>query len=339
MYEILDAQRMDEYAQGLNNHIRRSEEFTSSMREVVNSLNEIRHSREHQYLYEVKQLREDFKMLLIHLERQGMSSIDVYGYRFEQLAALVHTEEWPQAIDPDYIVVNDDAKRVTATHILDLIVTEYLDGLKFLDFGCGGGFVAHQAASRKAAVSVGYDPKGDWRCNPADRFLLTDNLEETRKHAPYDIILMYDVLDHCENPLEALHQAKELLSNRGRIYVRNHPWCSKHGGHLYEHVNKAYVHVIFDEVEQMRLFGRTGEFVQKLPHPIITYREWFHKSGLEILTENPIREESIPSLFSSMDNTHIQERLAKHWKGGDATDHLPISFVQYLLEPSQKDLF
>lgn len=337
MYEILDLKKMDEYAQGLSNYIRRGEEMVATMRVLAQSLDEIRKSREDQYLYEIRQMREELKMLTQHLANSGMSPIDVYGYKMDKLRSLVHTDEWPQAVDPDYIAVGDEAKQVTAKHILDLIVTESLDNLKFLDFGCGGGFVAHEAANRNTLLSVGYDPKENWRCSPVDRFFLTSNLEEVRDNGPYDIILMYDVLDHCEDAVKVLCEAKELLSSRGRLYVRNHPWCSKHGGHLYEHINKAYLHVIFDELEQMRLFGRSSEYVQKLPYPLTSYKEWFYKSGLEIISENITRDHSIPTLFSTMENTYIQERLAQYWKGCDHNQHISINFVTYLLESSKKD--
>jgi 2-polyprenyl-3-methyl-5-hydroxy-6-metoxy-1,4-benzoquinol methylase len=331
---------IEQYADTLGYFLQQSEKCTAHLRDVKISLDELRHTKEHEYMLELRRIREDFNILISHLEKCGLPNLDIYSEKLERVKSLVDDPGWPSAVNPDYLVETTEGKQVRAKQILDLIVTEFLEGLKFLDYGCGEGFTTTEACAdhRKATKVIGYDIEKQWGYDAAK---MTTDLAIVEKDAPYDIALLYDVLDHCENPVLELVRVRDVLSPMGRVYLRMHPWCGKHGGHLYKTINKAYAHIMFDEDEQMRLFGIAGTFVQKLTNPISTYRDWFFQAGFDIIQESIIRDTELLPYFAKMDNIYVQERMSMYWKEQDPRKVLALNFVNYVLEPnhSHKHVF
>lgn len=332
MTEIqLDPDSLLEYSKRLNSHIQQSENLTQSLREVKTAVDELRQAQESKYLFELRQMRDDFNILVKHLQKMGMAPIDIYAEKVERLRPLLDNPEWPEAVNKDMLIETEDGKKLRAMQILDLVVMEYLEGLRFLDYGCGEGYVSLEATQRKAAIAMGYDVEKQWA---EDCDNLTTDFQIIAKNAPYDIVLMYDVLDHCKDPVEQLIKVRTLLSNRGRIYVRMHPWCSKHGGHLHKTINKAFAHILLDEIEQMRFFGAAGIFVQKLVNPVKVYRDWFAHAGFTIEEETIIRDDLSP-FFANMDNIYVNERISRFWKGEDPKKDLALNYVNYVIKPTQ----
>jgi hypothetical protein len=66
------------------------------------------------------------------------------------------------------------------------------------------------------------------------------------------IVFLYDVLDHAIDAEQAyIKEAHRCLAPNGTVYVRCHPWTSKHATHLYKQgINKAYFHLFltWDEI-------------------------------------------------------------------------------------------
>jgi 2-polyprenyl-3-methyl-5-hydroxy-6-metoxy-1,4-benzoquinol methylase len=325
----INEESLNVYYNGLEHLIRQVEGFTHSLRAFKVGIDELRQSKEHKCLFELRQLREDFDILTKCLEQSGIKVPDMYSEKLYRVKPLLDSPEWPVAMNPDSIVETTAAKKLRANHILDLIVIEILEGLKFLDYGCGEGYIVAEAANRQVASVVGYDIERQWEDNPC----LTNDFQAVIDGAPYDVVLLYDVLDHCKNPVEDLIKIRDLLSPRGRIYLRMHPWCSKHGGHLYKTINKAYAHILFNEAEQLKLFGATSPFVHKLTKPIITYREWFLHAGFNIVQESIIRDPELDPFFANMENVHVKERISTPWKGDNPDKALTLNFVNYILEP------
>lgn len=205
---------------------------------------------------------------------ESVSSVPVSD--FEEMKTLLFSDQWPSAVADDEICKTEDDKIERAEGILDLIPS--VVGQKFLDFGCGEGHVAKKAKELGAAVSLGYDNQKQWNDNVD---CLTTDFDEVVRNMPYNIILLFDVLDHCKNPVELLKQVKSVAAPDAYIFCRCHPWISKHGGHVYQTINKAYVHVFFtdDELEQL---GVKMSFNQKVLFPIDTMKKWISESGLVI---------------------------------------------------------
>jgi 2-polyprenyl-3-methyl-5-hydroxy-6-metoxy-1,4-benzoquinol methylase len=234
---------------------------------------------------------------------------------FESLKNKLNSEEWPEAVLQFQIVDenSEEEKMDRSEGIVDLLIEEDLQNKKILDFGCGEGHTVKYIATQGVASSIGYDiiksekSKLIWE-NEEENYLLTTNLEKVKEKAPYDIILIYDVLDHCDSPVSALRQAKSLLSDNGMIYLRCHPWCGKHGGHLYRKMNKAFVHVVFsdEELEQMGL--KLEEETIKVKLPIKTYKDYIKESELKIKSED-IEYQDVEEFFEK--DTMISNRLKK----------------------------
>jgi SAM-dependent methyltransferase len=183
------------------------------------------------------------------------------------------TPDWPVGVNSSLICdkSSEEDKMMRANSILEMLVHRDLNGKKFLDFGCGEGHV-RKAAEEKGAIAVGYDLSG------------TITWDEVKQKGPYDVILLYDVLDHSDDPVAVLKQIKHIMLPRTMTIVRFHPWIGRHGGHMYEH---AYIH-LFANVES----ENTPK--QKVITPLATYRSWVREAGLTVVKENTISEKPEP---------------------------------------------
>ena len=325
-------EKINELSSGIEYHLRQIENFTKDLREIKSSLDELRQSREAEYLWELQKLRTDMALMRNELAKRGLPDVEKYEIEFAQIKELAENEDWPMAVNPVEICNDDEKATIRAISILDLVIGERLENKKLLDYGCGEGHVVNQA-TKSGAESLGYDINSEKF--KFDQDLFTNDFEQIKKKAPFDIVLLHDVLDHIQNidPIEALMQVKSILSPEGRIYVRNHPWSSKHGGHLYEQINKAYLHLILDEVELTRMGGFTCQHNLCVILPEATYRHWFNEAGLKIVSEIPIKSE-VPQFFKQP--SLIREKLCKVWGGdeGATLANLEIDFIEYVVEPT-----
>jgi len=177
--------------------------------------------------------------------------------------------DWPNAAHPLQIASNTQDKELRAISILDTFVCRRLTGLSFF---CEDEDVTKQAYIRGA-----------------------------KSTPPYDVVVLYDVLDHSQNPVEDLLKVESLSNSNTKIYVRCHPWCSPHGTHLFQ-LNKAYAHLVYPELG--------GKFTQKIIHPIPTYRKWFSDAGFSIVTHKETCCD-VPKFFESPE---IADKIKVHWK-------------------------
>ena len=192
---------------------------------------------------------------------------------FRLMKSLLHSDDWPEAVFSLQIAdeTSESDKAERAEGIADILLPPF-SGKKFLDFGCSEGHVA-KYVSGEASLSVGYDivraetSKLSWE-NKKEKLLLTTDFEKVVSEGPYDIVMIYDVLDHSSaDPSEILAKAKSVLAEDGKIYLRCHPWTGRHGGHAYRKINKAFVHLVLgeDELEEM---GVNLEQNRKILFPI-----------------------------------------------------------------------
>jgi hypothetical protein len=129
------------------------------------------------------------------------------------------------------------------------------------------------------------------------------------------------VLDHLAgDPVEWLTTLRDLMATAGRAYVRCHPWVSRHGGHGYHGLNRAYCHLLLGE-DELRRLGWDGEVpARKVSNPK-TYRTWFEAAGLRVVAERPVT--APPEKFFRI--PQIAKRLQPY------EEWLDVLFVDYLL--------
>lgn len=231
---------------------------------------------------------------------------------FEELKQFLESDEWPEAVSPESICDKNSEvdKRDRGETIVDLFLPP-IEGKKVLDFGCGEGHTA-QYANKNCEKAIGYDIEKQgqliWECEETG-CLLTQNIEILNKYKPFDIICLYDVLDHANaDPAIVLQTAKSLLANDGEIHIRFHPWCSRHGAHLYNQINKAFIQLVFSREELRELGYEYTMPVIEVIRPIDTYSNWIERAGLNI--KNRECNRNFVEFFFK-DNEIIKDRITK----------------------------
>lgn len=251
----------------------------------------------------IKEIKTNLNFVESEIINKNMDRLpDKDDEEFNKLKNLLETtypdiETWPEAVLPFQVVDqnSETEKMERAEGIIDSIISEEITDKKFLDFGCGEGHMAKYVSSITKNLCVGYDikindkSKFTWEIEE-NNLLLTTDIKKVMEKKSYDIILIYDVIDHVEqnDPVDILIEAASLLSDGGRIYLRCHPWCGRHGGHLYRKINKAFVHIIFSNEELISLGAdpEKEEKIIKVIFPMDTYKDYIKKSGLKIISEH-----------------------------------------------------
>ena len=263
-------------------------------------------------------------------EEKTFSSI---GGNFDELKKLVLSDEWPEAVPADLIC--DEKSEVDKTNraqgVVEVLISEPVDGKRCLDFGTGEGHVTRELANHGAAYAMGYDIVNNFM-KQGPRMQFTTEWKSVQDHGPYDVVLISDVLDHLVDldPVEALKRVKSVLNENGKVYLRRHNYMSRHGTHLYRQLNKAFLHLVFNETEMTELI----ENPEPLPtyryyFPIKTYTDQINQSGLVIKsdfrTTTPVegifeRREILDRIFENTPYKHFPKI------------QMEVDFVDYALE-------
>lgn len=236
---------------------------------------------------------------------------------FDTLKALATSDAWPEAVDPNLICgdASEQDKFDRAEGILDLHVDAHLLNLSVLDFGCGEGHLAVRALDQKPKKVVGYDVTDLYgKHQPVSSLIFTSDWNKVVEEGPYNVIVAYDVLDHIgpENGgvVEALRKLKQVLAPGGKAFVRTHPFCGRTGGHLYQQMNKAFLHLVFTE-DELKALGLTPTYVRRVIHPLGTYQEWFTLAGFQ-QKHSQVSKEPVEAFFS--DTPVIAKRVKANWR-------------------------
>jgi 2-polyprenyl-3-methyl-5-hydroxy-6-metoxy-1,4-benzoquinol methylase len=245
------------------------------------------------------------------------------------LIDLLNSEDWPEAA-PTFLICEETEqdKLERAEGIVDYLNVD-LAGKRVLDFGCGEGHVS-QVASKTAALSVGYDlnQTGSLPWESDTGAILTTDFSRVTEQGPYDVVLLYDVLDHCDNPVAVLEQVASVATLESKIVIRCHSWMSRHGGHLYRQLNKAYIHLVFTP-EELKLMGLELPNLQKYYFPINTHQGWFKEAGFEVVSHEPVKT-SVERFFH---RPKIVKRLPlDQFKGEFPEWQMSQSFNDYVLK-------
>ena len=251
--------------------------------------------------------------------------------RHKHIEDLKAIDCWPTAV-PAFMAesaMSDDENINRANSVLDTILDRDVEDLTILDFGCGEGWITKELKKRDVKEVVGYDivTSSTWAHMNQVKFF-TSYSDLPKNH--FDIVILYDVLDHSHNPIDVMQQVHSLLKLGGTVYVRCHPWTSKHAMHLFKQgVNKAYWHLFLTQEELERNHGPVM-FTRKEMNPLDSYRWWFNNFDIkkEVLIKEPIHEFFFVPAFQQLLSTEqgvpleqIDEFLAK----------LEIQFVDFKL--------
>ncbi len=255
---------------------------------------------------------------------------------FESLKKALESNKWPEAVNPNLICqhAEESDKLERGKGIIDLMVEEDLSNLKFLDFGCGEGQCSLASTEHSTAISVGYDVKkfDTWDRYLHDKLLFTTDFDKVIEEGPYDVIIIFDVLDHAkvEDPTAILKKAKSVLAPEGAIYMRCHPFISRHGTHLYHELNKAFAHLVFtpSELEMLVPEPKWTEDSIGVTFPIKTYGEFITNAGLNILSRREVTER-VESFFKI---PKIAERIMRNTSMPSFPEfQMGIQFIDYKL--------
>lgn len=288
-------------------------------------------------LIKARQLIDQVLAILDESEEPNIIRENSEDKEFSILKTLLESDAWPEAVFKFQIADEnlESDKEERAEGIADIMLPPAV-GKKFLDFGCGEGHVV-KYVSNEALFSVGYDIMKSTKSilsweERQEKFLLTTDLDRVKKEGPYDMILVYDVLDHVSNPVEVLSLVKSLLADGGFVYLRCHPWCGRHGGHIYKSINKAFVHLVFDEDELKRL-GVPPEFTNKITYPLKNYDEFIRASGMEV-TEREVETQEVEDFFS--EEFTVKARILRRfgvseWRYDPPAFQMSQCFIDYVL--------
>lgn len=205
------------------------------------------------------------------------------------------------------------------------------DGQTVLDVGCDEGYIAREIGHQARKV-VGYDIRHSPTWTKLSNDVVSFTKDRTAVEAErYDTIVLYDVLDHLEgeDPVKFMTWINSLMAPGGRVFVRTHPWTSKHGGHLYEKGhNKAFLHLAMTPDELIQA-GIDLPPNLRLTRPMAAYEHIFKNAGLKV-TARKGHSEPVDPFF----NGNLLQRIIKvTWKGAiDPSDALKImanSFIDY----------
>jgi len=166
-----------------------------------------------------------------------------------KLPVSMDDPEWPAALPESSIVRTDSQKWARANTILTKFET--IKG-PILDFGCGEGHTTI-ALNDQDIKCIGYDRvlNDSWTKISSSTGVFTTDWDTVVENGPYESILLHDVLDHLEEESieDVMKKVTNCLVENGRAYVMVHPYSSRHGGHLYEKNNKAYLHLLLTSEE------------------------------------------------------------------------------------------
>jgi len=258
---------------------------------------------------------------------------------FQFLKTVLESDNWPEAVNKNLICdpSSDQDKLERGRGIISLVVDDDLKDKKILDFGCGEGHCAYCATEQSPSISVGYDliehPR--WKkFESKENLLLTSDFGLVTQKGPFDIIVLFDVIDHLKNStdqVDILKKMKSVLAPQGKIYMRCHPLTSRHATHLYHNLNKAYAHLVFTEEELRKIVPESiyKENNISSPYPLKGYDQIIKDSGLQVFDKSEVREKPEDFFKTPM----IADRIKRNTGHKDFPYHqMSLQFINFVLQ-------
>lgn len=267
------------------------------------------------------------------------STINFNDYSIDQNSILLDIKDksWPQAVEPALICDpnNESEKLERSKGIIEVYLDDSIKDKKVLDFGCGEGHLIEVGKEFSPKKIIGYDivDSKNWASfTLGESQKITTSWDDVVANAPFDFILAFDVLDHLENetPVEALKKIKKCMDVNSKLYVRFHPYTSRHATHLYQGLNKAFIHLFMtdDEIKQEFPDLKPTKSL-KITKPIATYEKFIQEAGFKVLNRREVTEH-VEDFFAATDKSKI---ICKNLEFDTFPKYqLGLCFVDYVLK-------
>lgn len=221
-----------------------------------------------------------------------------------ELRMEVKGSSWPEA-EPW-----EEHPELFISQTIKELVRESVEDKTVLDFGSyDPNFSRIMKKNFGAKQVVSYDVNACQGINTSEtekNLLYTENFKLVKQWAPFDVIVLNDIIDHLDKPVHWLSQLGSLANKGvGKIYARCHPMTSRNGTHISEQMNKAFLHLIFSERELATL-GVSSRTTRKILDGPATYRKMFEESGLKVVSED-IKKKDVEMFF--LQNEKIVKRI------------------------------
>lgn len=105
--------------------------------------------------------------------------------------------------------------------ILKFLSPKGVDKIRILDIGCGSGeFLANINSARFDKYGVEINPQGCEKCKEKGLNVSSTELKATKFNSDYfDVITMWHVLEHLNNPIDVLLEARRILKAKGVLII------------------------------------------------------------------------------------------------------------------------
>lgn len=263
---------------------------------------------------------------------------DIPDFMRENWPLAVPLSQTPHNIDEKGLIVREKFRALQAAGlILDSAGLSTTTNKNILDFSCGNGYITKEMAARSSGGStiVGYGSAFSTVTGEDENAKLpiyTNSKDKVENIGPYNLIYAYHVLDQLvdEDPIDVLKWLGSLLTSDGRIFIRTHPWTSRHGGNIHEQSNKAYLHLALT-TDELLSHGISAPHNLKIVRPLAAYEKWISESGLKIVSRDMVTKK-VESFFHGP----ILDRIIKiNWAGSLNKDQalkiMSNEFIDFVL--------
>lgn len=271
--------------------------------------------------------------------KEFVNSLDFSNYIIDQNSIImdINSKSWPQAVEPALICdPNNESEKIERSKgIIEVYLDDSIKDKKVLDFGCGEGHLISAASEFAPKTVIGYDivQNNSWSSfKLSENQKLTTSWDDVLAHAPYDFVVAFDVFDHLENesPVACLKKIKSVMNSNSKLYVRFHPYCSRHATHLYQGLNKAFIHLFLTDEEVKQQYPDLKPTIcQKVTRPLATYEKYIQESGFKVLNRREVTE-NVEDFFATPERSKI---ICKNLEFDSFPKfQLGLCFVDYVLK-------
>ena len=127
--------------------------------------------------------------------------------------------------------------------------------------------------------------------------------------------------------VQQLKEIKGLLATGGKVFMRTHPYCSRHGTHLYHEINKAYIQMVFTN-EELESMGYKQEPIRKVFNPIQYYDNILSKANFKIHSGPHQIKEGVESFLTQ---SPIIDKIKSNYTDKFSITFLENQFIDYIL--------